>query len=283
MTLKARARLIIFVAYVVLFFTLPLALLWGSSGFVVGLAAALFVLTGMRLGATEKILQRLKARHLTRAEAFAPYHVAEELCRRLKLPVPRLAIVESPALNAAVLGFSRNHYVIVLTRGLLETLGRGELSALMSRLLVSVPDGMTFTATWLAQFLNIMEWASNPSRGRPSGAPRRFYSFRLVFRQVLLYPLAMVPSILLRNSSPPEKLDDAAVGLCLNPRALSEVLRRLDATRDRVPLIVSFSYRHLFVLAPPATDVLARVLFEPDRLGDRIREFAKFRKVVTVS
>src|SRR4051812_13519881 len=108
MTLRARLHWLLFASYVALFFTLPLTLLWGWSGMKVGGLLALGFLIYLGFRGSDRILARLKAKPLARAEAPILFGLADEYARRLGLPLPRIALIETNAVNTAAFAFSRN-------------------------------------------------------------------------------------------------------------------------------------------------------------------------------
>ncbi|MBI1366379.1 MAG: M48 family metalloprotease [Alphaproteobacteria bacterium] len=89
--------------------------------------------------ANEKIIElSTGARSLTRKEAPELYNLLENLCISRGLTMPRLNIIESPALNAFASGISEKTYTITLTRGIIEALDRDELEAVMAHELTHI-------------------------------------------------------------------------------------------------------------------------------------------------
>jgi Zn-dependent protease with chaperone function len=274
-------RWILFALYLTLFFTFPLALLWDLTGVTLGalLAISFLFLTGYR--GTERLAQRLRVAPLGAAEVPTVYAAVEEYCRRLKMDVPRLGIIETPAVNFAALGFSRRHYVLVLTRGALDLLSREELSALIGRQLVGLWYGDFFTESWLSQCLAMIDRVVAPEKTK--GHSRRIYPYKLFLRRGLLYPLTLFPSFLLKGSRDPGDLDMRCIRLTQKPRALAEGLRRLEALRDRIPCQFPFSTRHLFLVPPPSRDPLARLFMASDSMADRIRAVESLQRLVPLT
>jgi heat shock protein HtpX len=78
------------------------------------------------------------AKGVTRAEAPDLYNLLENLCISRGVPMPKLAIIDTPALNAFASGLSEKNYTITLTRGIVEALERGELEAVMAHELTHI-------------------------------------------------------------------------------------------------------------------------------------------------
>lgn len=78
------------------------------------------------------------ARGLTRKEAPDLYNMLENLCISRGLAMPKLAIIETDALNAFASGISDKTYTITLTRGLIDRLESDELEAVIAHELTHI-------------------------------------------------------------------------------------------------------------------------------------------------
>ena len=75
---------------------------------------------------------------VTRNEAPKLYNALENLCISRGIPMPRLQIIETPALNAYAAGLREGDYVIAVTRGLVETLTDAEVEAVLGHELTHI-------------------------------------------------------------------------------------------------------------------------------------------------
>ncbi len=78
------------------------------------------------------------AKPVTRAEAPDLYNMLENLCISRGIPMPKLQIIDSPALNAFASGISEKTYSITLTRGIVGALDKSELEAVMAHELTHI-------------------------------------------------------------------------------------------------------------------------------------------------
>jgi heat shock protein HtpX len=78
------------------------------------------------------------ARGVTRQEAPKLYNALENLCISRGIPMPRLQIIDTPALNAYAAGLREGDYVIAVTRGLVDTLDDAELEAVLGHELTHI-------------------------------------------------------------------------------------------------------------------------------------------------
>jgi heat shock protein HtpX len=78
------------------------------------------------------------ARGVSRQEAPQLYNALENLCISRGIPMPRLQIIDTPALNAYAAGLREGDYVIAVTRGLIDTLNPAELEAVLGHELTHI-------------------------------------------------------------------------------------------------------------------------------------------------
>lgn len=78
------------------------------------------------------------AKGVSRQEAPALYNALENLCISRGILMPSLQIIETPALNAYAAGLKEGHYVIAVTRGLLDTLSPDEVEAVLGHELTHI-------------------------------------------------------------------------------------------------------------------------------------------------
>jgi hypothetical protein len=267
MPLRLRFRWLVFVVYVAFFFVAPLTILFQLAGLIVGVLLALGFLVALRVRGVAPILKRMGAVSQTAAQSTEAQAIVRELARRLSIPPPRVALLDSGVPNVACCGFSKKDSHLILTTGAIDRLKREELSALIGRECCGIATGEIFCKTWLATFLAFFDrWVSGKtSRTVPGG-----YPFRVFLRQLLIYPLTLLPVRLLSGVKTSTELDLLSVGVTQLPRGLTEGLRTVEAVSARHALGVPFSLRHLFCVPPASTDPVAKVIFSTDELRRRI-------------
>jgi heat shock protein HtpX len=78
------------------------------------------------------------ARGVTRQQAPEHYNMLENLCISRGITMPRLEIIETPALNAYAAGLREGDYTIAVTRGLIDGLEPAELEAVLAHELTHI-------------------------------------------------------------------------------------------------------------------------------------------------
>ena len=204
------------------------------------------------------VLRATRACEGDRKTSGALQATVERLCGLADLPVAKVAVADSDAPNAFVVGLTPARATVVVTRGLLERLEPGELEAVLGHEISHVAnrDALVMTATssfsvigaWLRQPANFPEWIFWPlfapfyvaglsvtralSRYREfiadrgsallTGAPEQLMSAL----QKISRELALIPSTDLR--------DTGANALFIVP--LPSRLRQLPGLADHPPL-----------------------------------------------
>src|SRR3954470_14451846 len=80
-------------------------------------------------------------RDVTRQEEPRLYNLLENLCISRGIPMPKLKVMESPALNAFASGMSEKQYAITVTTGLIEALDDAEIEAVLGHELTHIRNG----------------------------------------------------------------------------------------------------------------------------------------------
>ena len=75
---------------------------------------------------------------VTRQQEPKLYNLLENLCISRGIPMPKLKIVESDALNAYATGLNRRQYAVTVTRGLLNALNDDEIEAVLGHELTHI-------------------------------------------------------------------------------------------------------------------------------------------------
>lgn len=185
----------------------------------------------------EELIQgSARARPVTRLEQPELYNLLENLCISRGLAMPKLYIIDTPAMNAFASGLSKDSYAITVTRGLLDKLNRDEIEAVLGHelthiinydvrlLVVTVLFGgmLSFFAELLWRSMRVSARSSGRRSGKSSGA-----AFLIA---ALLLSVGYFVSLLLRFalSRKREYLADAgSVDLTKKPEALIGALEKI--------------------------------------------------------
>ncbi|WP_296571283.1 M48 family metallopeptidase [Phreatobacter sp.] len=103
-------------------------------------ATALWVFIGFRFNVA--LIGRMTgAQTITPADDPKLYRMLENLCISRGMPTPKLAILESEALNAFASGVNEKQFTVTVTRGLLNQLDDKEVEAVLAHELTHIRNG----------------------------------------------------------------------------------------------------------------------------------------------
>lgn len=262
---NVRATALIIAAVVVLLTATGWALgqLWdaavpaAAAGFVIAVASS----AGAYFSGDRMVLGLLGARPATRTEHRELLNVAEEMAIASGLPVPGVYVIPSAASNALATGRDPEHASIAVTSGLLETLNRNELQAVVAHEMAHVRHRDTLYAVVVAVLVGsivIMTdlfWRSMRYRSFRGGSRRRSGGDANAVILLVGIVLAILAPILARllqmaMSRQREYLADlGGADLTRNPGALADALEKIAKDPDRFD-VANRGVQHLFVLNP---------------------------------
>lgn len=86
----------------------------------------------------QMIQQATHAKPLERKENIRVYNLTENLCMTVGMPMPKLFIIETDALNAFASGINQKSHSVTLTRGIIEKLDDKELEGVIAHELMHI-------------------------------------------------------------------------------------------------------------------------------------------------
>lgn len=199
------------------------------------------------------LMRRRLVQNATRAQptsrSLEPrlYNMVETLAIGAGLPMPAVEIIESDALNAYANGWTPADSVVVVTRGLLQSLSGDELEAVLAHEITHIRYRDVRLMTVAAIFVGFLATGSGLLGAGPGRARTRNLAFRtsggagiiIVAIAMVIAALASVLGVLsqLALSRTREFVADAgAVALTKDPDALIRALRKISV-RDEMPAV----------------------------------------------
>uniref|UniRef100_E6VD59 Protease HtpX homolog n=2 Tax=Rhodopseudomonas TaxID=1073 RepID=E6VD59_RHOPX len=207
----------------------------------------------------QKLIDAVTGGHaVTRAEQPRLYNLLENLCISRGIPMPKLKIMDSAALNAFASGLNPKQYAITVTSGLVDRLDDAELEAVLAHELTHIKNGdvqMMVIAVIIAGVVGFFGelmfrlffqggvrigggWSGGGSSSSSSSSGRKGGgAIVVVILAIVLILLAWLLSqvVKLALSRSREFLADAgSVELTKNPDAMISALRKIE-NRGELP------------------------------------------------
>jgi heat shock protein HtpX len=220
------------------------------------------------------------AREVTKKEEPRLYRIVENLTIATGMPMPKVYVIEDPALNAFATGRDPKHAVVAATRGLLEVMDDDELEAVMAHEMGHVKNydirvmmivfGLVSAIGFIADIIMHMFWFGSNDDNRPS------HPIFIVLGIVAAILAPVVATLVqLAVSRRREYLADSTGALITRyPEGLA---RALEKIRDHGSATVrqNTATAHLFFANPLKGQSLAKLFSTHPPIEDRIKRLRK--------
>ena len=183
------------------------------------------------------------AQDVTRTEQPRLYNLLENLCISRGIPMPKLKVMQSDALNAFATGMNQKQYAVTVTTGLLAALNDAEIEAVLGHELTHIRNGDVRMLVIAVIIAGVVSFAAElifrvllsggfrfRSRDSDSDRGRGGFGVAILIALVLIV-VAWVLSLFIRLalSRSREFLADAgSVELTKNPDAMISALRKIE-------------------------------------------------------
>jgi heat shock protein HtpX len=244
--------------------------LWSQTGLglavLMALASIGWSMVSLAFG-DSLVLGMANAKTIDKADAPVLYNVVEEMAIAAGLPMPRVMVLETDALNAFATGNRVGHGTIVVTRGLLEGLNRDELQGVVAhemshlanldtRYMVTVGVTVGLIALVCDVLLRAFGWGMF-SDTRRSGDDKKGPGSGGLLIVVLIVvavfaPLAAKAVQMAVSRQREYRADATSVQFTRNPNGLISALGKLADKAAPFPG-VSRATQHLFIVNPVQT------------------------------
>jgi heat shock protein HtpX len=191
---------------------------------------------------------------VSRQQAPRLYNLLENLCISRGIPMPKLKLMDSGALNAFATGLNRRQYSVTVTTGLLQALNDAQIEAVLGHELTHIRNGdvqlmviavviagvVGFFAELFFRSFFYSNWNFGSGRSRSSDSDSKSSgggAVVVVILAVALIAFAWALSLVVRLalSRSREYLADAgSVELTKNPDAMISALRKIE-NRGELP------------------------------------------------
>ena len=220
-------------------------------------------------------LRMSDAQQITAAENKNLYRTIENLCISQGLPMPKVYVINDPAINAFATGRDPQHASIAVTTGALTKLENEELEGVLAHELSHVQNYDIRVMTIVIVLVGIVSIMANlifrMSFGERNSKNDRGAGPLLVIAIVLMICAPIIANLIqLAISRRREYLADASGALMTRfPEGLARALRKIE--RDALPMAnPSAATAHLFIANPFTNMTLAKFFSTHPPIADRI-------------
>ncbi|MGA2632433.1 MAG: zinc metalloprotease HtpX [Terriglobia bacterium] len=247
---------------------LAIGQLWGGRQ---GMMIALIFAAVMNLGSyffSDKIaLSMSGAQPISREENPRIYQIVERLAAKANLPAPKIYFIPTDSPNAFATGRNPSHASVAVTRGILEICEDDEIEGvlahelghvknrdiLISAVAATVAGAITMVAR-MVYYAELFGFGGGRSDSRRGGALS-------ALAMMIVAPFAAMLIQLAISRSREYEADATGAAITGNPQGLARALDKIDKYSKRIPLQVSPSMAHMFIIQPLSTGEVFSSLF----------------------
>jgi heat shock protein HtpX len=220
------------------------------------------------------VLKMYRAQPVERGDAPELYGIVERLVERAGMPMPKVYIIPNQAPNAFATGRNPSHAAVTATEGLLRSLNRDEVEAVLAHELAHVQHRDTLIQTVVATLAGaitllamIGRWGMLFGLGDDDDNPLGLIVGLLM---LILAPIAALLIQLWISRTREFGADEGGARLCGQPMALARALQRLEAGARRAPMQANAATSHLFIVNPLSGRQVAKLFSTHPSTEDRV-------------
>ena len=247
---------------------LAIGQIWGGQR---GMMFALVLAAVMNLGSyffSDKLAIAMSgAKPVAREQAPRLYQIVERLAAKANIPVPKIYFIPTDSPNAFATGRNPSHASVAVTRGILEICTDEEIEGVLAHELGHVKNRDILISAVVATLAGAITmigrmvfYAEMFGLGGGRSDSRRGGVFSAL-AMMIVAPLAAVLIQLAISRSREYEADSTGASITGNPQGLARALDKIDKWSKRVPLQVSPSMAHMFIIQPLAAGQLFSSLF----------------------
>lgn len=224
------------------------------------------------------VLKMYGAREVSRKDAPALYGIVEELASRAGLPMPKVYIMSTSAMNAFATGRNPSHAAVAVTDGMLSSLTREELRGVLGHELSHIWNRDILISTVVATIAGAIMLLANMARwgalfggfGGRDEEDNRGGGIAVLFLAILA-PIAALLIQMAISRSREYAADKGGAQITGNPLELADALEKLQRAAVTRPMDANTNTAHLFIVNPLSGRTFATLFSTHPPIEERVR------------
>lgn len=183
------------------------------------------------------VLASAGARVVSEHQAPELYGIVQRLAQQADLPMPRIAVIDTPMPNAFATGRSPKRAVIAVTSGLLNQLDSSQLTAVLGHEMTHIRNRDMIVMTMAGSFAAVAAWITQWGLWFGVGGDRRNNNngFAVIFIVSALVALLSHMLVLTLSRYREYAADRGSALLTGQPQHLESALLQISGTMQRIP------------------------------------------------
>ena len=280
-----QTRMVITMLALGLIYVLLIAVLVAAGVGAIAVAVIACVLFLVQYFSSDKIaLASMGAREVSPSEAPELHGIVERLCVQANLPMPKLAIVDTPMPNAFAIGRSPSNSTVCVTTGLLNLVSGAELEGVLAHELTHIANRDVMLMTIASFFASIASFivqigfwfggglgGSNDDDDGPG-----FFMVVLVAGLVYIVSFFLIQALSRYREFAADRGSALITG---RPSALSSALLKISGDMDQIPQQdlrrASGELKAFYIIPPEIKQSVSSLFSTHPPLEARLKALAK--------
>jgi heat shock protein HtpX len=256
-------------------------LLAGTTGILFALAAAAAMNLFAWWNSDKMVLRMHGARPADGPGSAELRQMVAGLAQGAGMPVPKVYVIETEQPNAFATGRSPEHAAVVVTRGLMRSLGREEVAAVVAHELAHIRNRDTLIMTITATFAGAIAMLANFALffGGRRDSPLGIVG---VLAMMIVAPLAAGLVQMAISRTREYEADRIGAEICGNPMWLASALQKIQGLAARVDNHVAErnpATAHMFIINPLHAHGYDNLFSTHPRTENRVAALRKLAEV----
>lgn len=232
------------------------------------------------------VLSSVGARVVTAAQVPEVFGIIQRLSQQADLPMPKVAVIDSPMPNAFATGRGPNHAVVAVTTGLIRQLTEPELEAVLAHEMTHIRNRDMVVMTMAGSFAAVAAWITQWGLWFGIGGrdDRNNGGFAIVLLVSVLVAIISHMLVLALSRYREYAADRGSAILTGQPEQLESALLRITGTIQRIPsrdLREAQPLSALFI-APPTRDSFMEIFSDHPSVQHRIQRLQNFQRTMAL-
>lgn len=204
--------------------------------------------------------------------------LTENLCRRMRLPMPKLWVIPDESPNAFATGRNPQNASVAVTAGILRLMNDQELEGVLAHelghvnnrdiLISSIAATIAAALTFMARMAFFFGGGRDDDEGSNPIA---------LIAMLILAPIAAMLIQMAISRTREYGADAAAAKYTGSPDGLINGLRKLENYSKRIPMNASPAHEHMFIIKPFSRQAMSKLFSTHPATEERIARLEKLR------
>ncbi|TLD42986.1 MAG: Peptidase M48, Ste24p precursor [Candidatus Jettenia ecosi] len=225
------------------------------------------------------VLKMYGAKEISEQQLPAYYGIVKELTMQAGMPMPKIYVIPTNAMNAFATGRNPSHAAVAVTEGMLNSLTREELKGVLGHELSHIRHRDILISTIVATIAGAIMLLADMARwgalfggvgGRDEEEGRGGGGIGVLFLAILA-PIAALLIQMVISRSREYAADKGGALLTRNPLGLASALEKLQRAAIAKPMDAGKSTAHLFIVNPLSGRSFAAIFSTHPPIEERIK------------